>query len=80
MAIFNLPRHDFTCWWGYTSLFNILDYPSITLPIKDLKISAEKDPKDMEYKPLDNPFDKLTYDMCKFFSFLLLFRVLRIMI
>jgi amidase len=58
-------RHDFTCWWGYTSLFNILDYPSVTLPIKDLKISAENDPKDLTYKPLDNPFDKPTYDMCK---------------
>lgn len=57
--------HDFTCWWGYTSLFNILDYPSITLPVKDLKITAEKDPKDLQYKPLDNAFDKPTYDMCK---------------
>jgi len=55
--------HDFTCWWGYTSLFNILDYPSITLPIKDLKISVEKDPKVLNYKPLDNLFDKPTYDM-----------------
>lgn len=61
----NSHSHDFTCWWGYTTLFNILDYPSTTLPIKDLKISAEKDPKDLRYKPLDNPFDKPTYDMCK---------------
>jgi len=57
--------HDFTCWWGYTSITNILDYPSITLPVKDLKISAEKDPKDISYKALDNDFDKATYDMCK---------------
>jgi amidase len=57
--------HDFKCYWGYTSLFNILDYPSITLPIKDLKISKATDPKDSTYKPLKNPFDQNTYDMCK---------------
>lgn len=58
--------HNFPSWWGYTSLWNILDYPSLTLPIKGLKISPELDPKDLNYRPLDNPFDKPTYEMCTF--------------
>jgi amidase len=57
--------HDFPSWWGWTSLFNILDYPSTTIPIKHLKISSTADPVDATYKPLDNPFDKPTYDICK---------------
>lgn len=57
--------HNFPSWWGYTSLWNILDYPSLTLPIKGFKISPELDAKDLNYKPLDNPFDKQTYDMCE---------------
>lgn len=58
--------HDFPSWWGYTSFWNILDYPAVTIPVKNFKISPEADPKDAHYKPLDNPFDKITYDMCKF--------------
>lgn len=57
--------HNFYSWWGYTSLWNVLDYPAVTMPVKGLKISPETDPKDSHYKPLDNPFDKITYDMCK---------------
>jgi len=50
--------HKFPIWWGYFSIFNLLDYPSVIMPIKDLKIDPEKDKKDMNYKPRDNPFDK----------------------
>lgn len=57
--------HDFPCWWGYTALWNVVDYPAITIPVKGFKISPEKDPKDLKYEPLDNPFDKMAYDMCK---------------
>jgi amidase len=57
--------HDFPSWWGYTSLWNILDYPSTTIPVKEFKISAETDPKDLSYTPIENAFDKATYDMCK---------------
>lgn len=57
--------HNFPSWWGYTSLWNILDYPSLTIPVKKFKISAELDPKDLNYKPLNNPFDRPTYEMCK---------------
>jgi len=59
--------HNFPSWWGYTSLWNILDYPSATLPIKRFKISVDADPKNMDYKPLPNPFDERTHTMCKSF-------------
>jgi amidase len=37
-----LHEEYFRVWWGYFSLFNLLDYPSIILPIKDVKIDAER--------------------------------------
>jgi len=57
--------HDFRIWWGYFSIFNLLDYPSIILPIKDLKIDSEKDPKELKYQPKDNPFDRDNWEICK---------------
>ena len=57
--------HNFASWWGYTTIWNILDYPSLTIPIRKFKISAETDPKDLDYKPIDNKFDRATYEMCK---------------
>ncbi|KAJ4302714.1 hypothetical protein N0V90_001604 [Kalmusia sp. IMI 367209] len=56
--------HDFLPWWGYTTLFNLLDYPSIILPLKKFKISEKDDPKDKTYKPQrGNPFDKAYQDL-----------------
>ncbi|KAA8896902.1 hypothetical protein TRICI_006815 [Trichomonascus ciferrii] len=53
--------HDLFPWWGYTSLFNMLDYPGITLPIKGCFSDKTKDPKDTNYTPV-GPWDKYTYD------------------
>ncbi|KAK5175130.1 uncharacterized protein LTR77_000267 [Saxophila tyrrhenica] len=55
--------HDFPVWWGYTTLFNVLDYPSVIMPVKDLKINPEDDPKDMSYQPKDNAFDKKNWEI-----------------
>ncbi len=50
-------------------MFSLLDYPSIVMPIKDLKIDAVKDVKDMGYNARDgNPFDKENWEICKLFS------------
>jgi amidase len=58
--------HDMPGYCGYTSVFNILDYPAATLPLKDFKVSAEKDPKDLEYQPVQtNPYDSMVHEMCK---------------
>ncbi|KAL4950656.1 amidase [Aspergillus filifer] len=50
--------HDFLPWWGYTTLFNLVDYPSTILPLKDFKISETHDRKDTAYKVQDNQFDR----------------------
>ncbi|KAL4791068.1 amidase [Aspergillus venezuelensis] len=50
--------HDFLPWWGYTTLFNLVDYPSSILPVKDFRISKTHDPKDNFYKVQDNQFDR----------------------
>ena len=57
--------HDFNIYWGYTSMFNLLDYPSIILPIPGFKINSRQDPIDSNYRPLQNPYDKPNYDLCK---------------
>jgi amidase len=57
--------HDFNTYWGYTSLFNLIDYPAAILPIPGLKVSSEQDPLDLEYVPLDtNPYDKPNHETC----------------
>lgn len=66
--------HDFPSWWGHTSLWNMLDYPSTTIPVKGFEISAAADPKDMSYNPVDNAFDRA----CKWSSLLISTRHTRI--
>ncbi|KAF4441026.1 hypothetical protein FACUT_3055 [Fusarium acutatum] len=56
--------HDFNTYWGYTSLFNLIDYPAAILPIPGLKVSSEQDSPDVDYVPLDtNPYDKLNHEI-----------------
>jgi len=60
--------HGFRVWWGYFSIFNLLDYPSIILPIKDVKIDPAKDARDSSYSPRNNPFDAENWQICEFHS------------
>ncbi|KIX02806.1 uncharacterized protein Z518_08749 [Rhinocladiella mackenziei CBS 650.93] len=46
--------HGHPVWWGYFSLWNILDYPSVILPLKRMKADPDKDAKDLNYVPKDN--------------------------
>ncbi|KIW34122.1 uncharacterized protein PV07_00918 [Cladophialophora immunda] len=55
--------HGFPVWWGYFSLWNILDYPSIVVPLKDFHVDLEKDGKDLDYHPRENVFDKMNHDI-----------------
>ncbi len=57
--------HDFPVWWGYFSIWNLLDYPSTILPIKEMKINPEEDARDSSYSPRDNPFDEENWKICK---------------
>jgi amidase len=55
--------HDFPVWWGYFSLWNVLDYPSTILPLKGFKIDPVIDAKDLEYVPKENVFDKMNWEV-----------------
>ncbi|KAI9927535.1 hypothetical protein MW887_003153 [Aspergillus wentii] len=56
--------HDFNIYWGYTSLFNAVDYPSVILPIPGFKVDPELDPVDDNYRPLEtNPYDKPNHEL-----------------
>ncbi|EMC96862.1 hypothetical protein BAUCODRAFT_492129 [Baudoinia panamericana UAMH 10762] len=55
--------HDFPVWWGYTSLFNLLDYPSVVMPVKGVKVDQKLDEKDASYQPRDNPFDRPNWEI-----------------
>ena len=56
--------HDFPVYWGYTSLWNMLDYPSVIVPVKDVTVDPAIDKKDMDYQPRENPFDKDNWAVC----------------
>ena len=58
--------HDTPGYVGYTSLFNILDYPAATIPWRSFKISESADPKDAAYEPLtSNPYDSMVHTACE---------------
>ncbi|KAJ0419714.1 amidase [Aspergillus carlsbadensis] len=50
--------HDFLPWWGYTTVFNLVDYPSTILPLKGFEIIPETDPRDTQYVAQGNAFDR----------------------
>lgn len=57
--------HDYNAYWGYTSMFNFLDYPSTILPVANFKIDPRIDHLDATYRPLmSNPYDNAYQAMC----------------
>lgn len=57
--------HGFNIYWGYISLFNLLDYPSVILPILKFKVDRQLDPVDDKYQPMEtNPYHKPNYELC----------------
>ncbi|KAF9885893.1 hypothetical protein FE257_012273 [Aspergillus nanangensis] len=56
--------HGFNVYWGYTSLFNMLDYPSTILPVSNFRISEEEDPINTAYHPVtSNPYDQANHEL-----------------
>lgn len=47
----------------YTSLFNMIDYPAMTIPLQS-QVSAELDPVDKDFKAT-NPRDAAMQAQCK---------------
>uniref|UniRef100_A0A060SXN6 amidase n=1 Tax=Blastobotrys adeninivorans TaxID=409370 RepID=A0A060SXN6_BLAAD len=54
-------EHDVLPYWGYTSVYNVLDLPGLVLPIKGCIADKNKDLKDPNYNPVSS-WDKDTYD------------------
>lgn len=52
--------HDQSRYWGYTSHWNLLDYPGVVFPVTT--VDPLKDPKDVNYVP-KNEEDKFIYEM-----------------
>lgn len=53
------PSHDTSRYWGYCSLFNLLDYSALAFPVT--KVDPERDAKDTSYTP-KNEFDSWAYE------------------
>jgi amidase len=54
------PIHGTAKWWGYTSVWNLLDYPTVVFPVTT--VDHIKDPIEVDYKPrntLDDEHYKL---------------------
>ncbi|CUM68054.1 uncharacterized protein PRCAT00005769001 [Priceomyces carsonii] len=54
--------HNFLPWWGYTTTYNVLDVPSLVIPLKDQMSDPKVDLKDNHYEPL-NDWDKSNYEI-----------------
>ncbi|KAJ3498103.1 hypothetical protein NLG97_g1391 [Lecanicillium saksenae] len=52
--------HEQSKYWGYTSHWNLVDYPGAVFPVTTVDVA--KDPKDLSYKPI-NEQDQFIYDM-----------------
>ena len=56
------PRHDTAKYWGYTSQWNLLDYPALVFPIS--KADAEIDKPEEKYEPMTEA-DKENLALCE---------------
>lgn len=43
------PLHGTAKWWGYTSIWNLLDYPAVVFPVAT--VDPIKDKPEVDYKP-----------------------------
>ena len=56
------PKIDTAKWWGYTSQWNLLDYPALIFPVD--KVDVGKDGANVEYAPR-NEKDMFNWDLWK---------------
>lgn len=54
------PLHNTSRYWGYGSVWNLLDYPAISFPVT--KIDPQRDAKDPSYTPR-NDMDRHYYEI-----------------
>lgn len=59
------PKIDTAKWWGYTSQWNLLDYPALIFPVD--KVDVEKDAEKVKYEPR-NEKDRYNWDLWEKFG------------
>jgi amidase len=57
------PLHNTARYWGYTSQWNLLDYPALMFPVS--KVDARVDTAEKGYKPM-NDVDRDNWNLCEF--------------
>ena len=60
------PPLDCSRYWGYTSQWNLLDYPALVFPVS--KVDPETDLREEGYEPI-NEQDAYNYQLCKFLTY-----------
>ena len=58
------PPLECSKYWGYTSLWNLLDYPALVVPTGG-RVDLERDRKEEGYVPR-NEDDRFNYELCEF--------------
>lgn len=56
------PRHNTARYWGYTSQWNLLDYPAVVFPVD--KVDKTKDRAETRYEPMTH-VDRDNWKLCK---------------
>lgn len=59
------PKHDTARYWGYTSQWNLLDYPSMVFPVG--KVDGGRDVGEWKFSPMTD-VDEEHWRLCKSFS------------
>ena len=54
------PQHGTAKWWGYTSIWNLLDYPAVVFPVTT--VDPIKDQPEVDYQPR-NTLDRENYQL-----------------
>ena len=56
------PLHNTAKYWGYTSQWNLLDYPALVFPVS--KVDPKVDRIEKSYRPM-NDTDKDNWELCE---------------
>jgi hypothetical protein len=57
------PWTNMRRWWGYTAVWNLLDYPGLVIPFG--QVDQGRDVRDATYKPI-NEQDREAHELCEF--------------
>ena len=58
------PLHNTAKYWGYTSQWNLLDYPALVFPVS--KVDSGLDVVQKDYEPM-NDVDRENWKLCEYY-------------